>query len=62
MYISKCDRCGKEKEIDSLLPMFSKNVDAPKYMISVMSENEMKTITLCADCEKKFEEFLKDGE
>lgn len=61
MYILKCDRCGKEKEIGSLLPMFEKNIDAPKYMISVMGENGIKTITLCSDCEKAFEGFLKNG-
>lgn len=61
MFIIRCDRCGKEKTVNNLMPVFSPNQKKPacvqKYSILEIGE-EMKTITLCEKCEKDFEDFL----
>jgi hypothetical protein len=61
LFIIKCDRCGKEKTVNNLLPNFSQNQEenthVQKYSILEIGQ-KMKTITLCEECEKDFEIFL----
>lgn len=65
MFIIRCDRCGKEKEIKSLIPEFRpdppkqvEQVDMPKYSIMQIGD-EIRTISLCKQCEAKFELWLE---
>lgn len=61
MYIMKCDRCGKEKKIKSLLPIFGKEDDprdGKKYSITTLGE--FREITLCQDCEAELEKWIED--
>lgn len=61
MYIIKCDRCGKEKTLKSLVPIYNQDkqepVEMPKYSIMKMGE-EIQTITLCKECEAEFDFWL----
>lgn len=61
MYIIKCDRCGKEKEVKSLIPIFKPDsgmtTEMPKYSIMKMGE-EMQTITLCKECEVELDFWI----
>lgn len=60
MIIIKCDRCGSEAEGNPtrMFPMGDFE-NAPKYTISTFRDGEMKFISLCKNCEKDFELFLK---
>lgn len=62
MYIMKCDRCGKEQKIKSILPIFGAKEEAPtpgrKY--SLMQLDEFREITLCQDCEAALREWIED--
>ena len=63
MYIIKCDRCGKEKEIKSFLPIFKPDTEdtteIPKYSIMKTGE-EISTITLCKECEAEFDFWIRN--
>ena len=61
MYIMKCDRCGKEEKIKSMLPIFGKEDDprsGKKYGITALGE--FQEITLCPDCEAELEKWIED--
>lgn len=63
MYIAVCDRCGREKKIQSLLPVFgNKNKEddkQPKY--TIMSTGDTASwIYLCENCEKDFDIWLHE--
>ena len=61
MYIMKCDRCGKEEKIKSMLPIFGKEDDprgGKKYSIAALGE--FREITLCQDCEAALEKWIED--
>lgn len=62
MYIVKCDRCGKEKTVKNILPVFGddKPEHVPKYVISSFGEDGANTIYLCEKCEEEFTEFLAE--
>ena len=61
MYIMKCDRCGAEQKIKSILPFFGAKEEAPmpgrKY--SLMQLDEFREITLCQDCEAELEKWIE---
>ena len=69
MFIVKCDKCNKEKEISGMDYLFLKNplisadmtplsdeIKKPKYMITEL--NEKKMIYLCEECTDNFTEQL----
>lgn len=62
MYIVKCDRCGKENEVKSLFPIFGENRPefVPRYSIMETGNDGVRTITLCQDCEKDFDIWIKN--
>lgn len=60
MYIMKCDRCGKEEKIKSMLPIFGQVDDqrsGKKYTITELGE--FREITLCQDCEAELEKWIE---
>lgn len=63
MYIVKCDRCGKEKALKSLVPFYKLDLqepaEMPKYSIMKMDE-EVQTITLCKECEAEFDFWVRN--
>lgn len=63
MYIIKCDRCGKEKTLNNLVPFYKletqEPAETPIYSIVKMGK-EIQTITLCEDCEKEFDSWLNN--
>lgn len=63
MYIMKCDRCGREQEIKSILPIFSAKEEAPTpgRKFSLMQLDEFREITLCQDCEAALEKWIEDS-
>ena len=63
MYIMKCDRCGKEQPIKTMLAFFGGEEDpraALKYSITLRQDDGVREITLCQDCEAALEKWLKD--
>lgn len=62
MFIIKCDRCGKEKVVNNMLPMFDKNENQQDskthYIISSIKDGKSRCIILCDECENDFEKFL----
>lgn len=61
MYIVKCDRCGKEKEVKGIFPGIGSEplAYAPRYMISEFGQDGGRTICLCKDCEQALDSFLE---
>lgn len=64
MYIMKCDRCGVEQEIKSILPFFGAKEEAPTpgRKFSLMQLDEFREITLCQDCEAALGEWIEAGD
>ena len=63
MYIMKCDRCGKEQPIKTMLAFFGGEEDpraALKYSITLRQDGSVQEITLCQDCEAALEKWIKD--
>lgn len=61
MLIAKCDRCGSEKRVQSLMPIFGEpaNPDEyPKYSIVTFGD-KAGSVYLCKKCEKEFEQWLR---
>ena len=61
MVIIKCDRCGHETKVDNPMNVFSVGQDKhfQRYTITTFRDGEMKLISLCGQCEKEFDLFLK---
>ena len=63
MYIMKCDRCGKEQPIKTLIAFFSGENDpraALKYSVTRREDGGVQEITLCPECEAALEKWIKD--
>lgn len=60
MYIMKCDRCGAEQKIKSILPIFGAKEEAPTpgRKFSLMQLDEFREITLCQACDAALEEWI----
>lgn len=62
MIIIRCDRCGEEKVVKNLAPIFGADPEhppeIPKYSIMKTGEG-FQTISLCKECEAAFERWLK---
>ena len=59
MIIYKCDRCGKEENINTVYPyIFGDEGHKPKFFITKNEESSVKMIHLCPNCEEKLDEFL----
>lgn len=63
MFIIRCDKCGEEKTVKSLLPNFDSDsveqAEVPKYSI-IRTDEDGGMITLCKSCENKLEKWLND--
>lgn len=62
MYIMKCDRCGVEQGIKSILPFFGEKeaAPAPGRKFSLVQLDEFREITLCPSCEAALGEWIED--
>lgn len=61
MYIRRCDRCGKEQSVNSLLPIFggddhSEEKLSPAFTLTKVGE--FREITLCPECETKLSAWI----
>lgn len=64
MYIMKCDRCGKEQPIKTLIAFFGGEGDpraALKYSITLREDGGVREITLCQDCEEWLDRWFSPG-
>lgn len=64
MYIMKCDRCGFEQGIKSILSFFGAKEEAPTpgRKFSLMQLDEFREITLCQDCEAALGGWIEAGD
>lgn len=61
MIIFRCDRCGKEENINTVYPyIFGDEEHKPKFFITKNEESSVKMIHLCPNCEEKLDEFLNE--
>ena len=60
MYIMKCDRCGKEQEMKSILPIFGKDDQQARRKYAISKISEFREITLCPECEEALEEWIEN--
>lgn len=62
MFIVRCDRCGKENEMQNIYPVYGENKQGcvPKYSIMEFGNDGVRTITLCSDCENAFDMWIKN--
>ena len=62
MYVVRCDRCGTETHLKSLLPQYGKDTGhhLMKYNIFKNEDDGVREINLCEDCQLDFENFLDE--
>lgn len=61
MYIKRCDRCGKEQSIKSLLAFFGGDDHSEEKLspvFTITKVGEFKEITLCPECETKLSAWI----